>query len=132
MDEREIFRCEAMDISQHLMFGVIAIEDFMGQVGAGAGEMSRETGGDLLAQVPDLKWQAIMADEDFQQAPDFVLRAQFIQGNPDRVVLMSAKIDAGFVGSEQNRLRLHFRQSNPNRIEVLFRSDIESELAQTH
>ena len=72
-----------------------------------------------------------MADKDFHQATDFVFRAHLIQRNPDGVVLMPAKIDAGFVGPDQDRLGLHLRQTNSNRIEERVRCDIESELPQS-
>ena len=72
-----------------------------------------------------------MAGKDFHQATDFVFRAHLIQRNPDGVVLMPAKIDACCVGPYQDGLGLHLRQTNPNRIEVHFRCDIESELPQS-
>ena len=72
-----------------------------------------------------------MADKDFHQALDFVLRAHLIQRNADGVVLMPAKIDARFVCPKQDGFGLHLRQANSNRIEVRFCCDIESELPQS-
>ena len=129
--ERQILSLKTVDIPQHLMFRMIAIEHLVGEIRAGAGEIRRETCRDAAAQVSHLKRQPIMADKNFHQAMDFVFRAHLIQRNPDGVVLISSKIDAGFVGPDHDGFGLHLRQTNPNRIEVGFCCDLESELPQS-
>ncbi len=106
MDERQILDLKTVNIPQHLVLRVIAVEHLVGQVRAGAGEARGETCVDVAAQVPHLKRQPIMAGKNFHQAANFVFRAHFIQRNPNGVVFMPAKIDAGLVGPDQDGLRL--------------------------
>ena len=40
--ERQVARLQALDVAQHLRFGVIAVEDRVGEVGAGAAERRRD------------------------------------------------------------------------------------------
>jgi hypothetical protein len=78
MDERQILGFKTVDIPQHLMFRVVAIEHLVGEIRAGAGEIRRETCRDAAALVSHLKRQPIMADKNFHQATNFVLRAHLI------------------------------------------------------
>src|SRR5574341_84551 len=131
MNQREILGLETIEIPEHFMFGMIPMKHLVGEIGTGAGEVRRELYSGHPADLFDTNGQPFMTDEDLQKPSDLVFIGPFIQGDPERVVVVPPQIEPLLVSSGQDLLRPFLGQSNPQRIENLFGPRVESELTKS-
>src|SRR5262249_12017380 len=125
MCQREVPRLEPVEISKHLVLGMIAIEDLVSQERTCSGQIFRIGGADRLTKVPNGKRQSLMADEYLHKAPDIVFSCGLVESDAKRIVVMAAKIHTLVVGSYEYLLALGLGHSHTNRIEKFFAAHVK-------
>src|SRR5215467_10425834 len=99
MCQRKVPRLEPVEISKHLMLGMIAMEDLVSQERTRSSQICWIGGADRLTKVPKGKRQPLMPDEHLQEAPDIVLSRGLVESDAKRIVIMAAKIHTLVVGT---------------------------------
>ena len=95
---------EAVNISQHLVLGMVPIEDLVGEVLAGARQGIGKADGHRADQVFDCERDRLVAGKDFEEGLDFLDSGNLIESNTDGVVLEPPKIDAPCMGASEDPL----------------------------
>src|SRR5262245_49833104 len=128
MCQGEVPRLKPVEISQHLVLCMIAIEDLVSQERSGSGQICRIGSLDSLTEVPNGKRQSLMADEHLHEAPDIVLSCGFVERDAKRIVLVPAKVHALVVGTYENLLALGLGDSHAKGIEEFFAAHFKPKL----
>src|SRR5215467_7219927 len=130
MCQREVSRLEPVEISKHLVLGMIAIEHLVSQERTRSGQICWIGGADRLTKVANGKRQSLMADEHLHKAPDIVFSCGLVESDAERIVVMAAKIYTLVVGTYKNLLALGLRHSHANGIEKFFAAHFKPKLPQ--
>ena len=129
MREREVARLEPAQVAQHLVLGVVAVEDRVGQERVlprvGGGDRELDLVGQLLRGEGDRP-----AREGLEQGEELPGQGGLVEGDPDRAVLVRAQVDALLPGPLHDRPALLRRGPDAQRVEEGRRPRVEAEAAQ--
>jgi hypothetical protein len=118
--ETQVLVVQAEDVTQHLVFGVVAVEHGVSQVSA----LSVEVGGDgnvglsLLELVSDVGALSVGLSENVQQSSDIVLGGSLVDGDGDSLVVQSTDVDTVLDGKLLELSRSALGQFDADSIEV--------------
>ncbi len=105
MDEGEVSVLQPLDIAEHLVFGVIAVEHVLGQVLARPNQFFGKRRGNGAPQRRLVERHRLTSRKTLQEDDDFLHRRQFVQGNADRRIIESAEVQVPLIGAGHDAVR---------------------------
>ncbi len=123
MHEGEVARLQPVEVAQHLVLGVVPLEDLVGQEGAGA-RMGRlqlrlgpATGGGKRGLVP--------APEALEQGEEIGVGHGLVEGHPDRSVLVPPQVDPPVAAPGEDALSPPGVHPHPQGVEERIAAQVE-------
>jgi hypothetical protein len=128
--QRQVARFEALDVAQHLVLGVVKVEDRVREIVARAGKRGRVDDRRGTRELIHAGGDGALAGEDLPQGRHLGLGRGFIERNAQAAVAEVAQVDAMFGGPAKDGVGLALAQLDVQRVEEGLAADCAAEAAQ--